>query len=1037
MRHLILLFSLFLFSIIVQAHNNYQKEHWIIESEENVQSRVSWTPDGVADIVATKGLTLWHKKKFSGNVTIEYDARILFNPQNTVTDNPAKEYQSKDINRLSDLNCFWMATDPATKDGSVLRNAKNRKGVFVNQYALSLYYLGYGGNHNKTTRFRRYDGDSRGITKASYRPQVLREYTDSKHLLLPNHWYHIKIQQIDGHARYYIDGECIVDYVDTNPLTEGYFGFRTTLAHAQIKNFTYSETPLMSPIHIDWIGTKTNAIPLPQTFGVPFAQGEVLPNQNFSLTNNAGISIPFDTWTLASWPDGSVKWKAFSAVIPKETSFCNLSMIGQKHKNSQSNTARNVKYSSLDNLLARKEGNQIILSNGNSRLYIPISGPMVIDSILTSDNRTSGSTWIECNGKHLAAHHAEIEQNGNVRSCVRITGDNFTVRLYAYRGNDRIKVVHTLHVDSSLNASGIKSLGMRTHVAMHDPDYKRSVIFPLEQRIQNMDVKPLIARRPINMDEHGNPADSRSQKMIDAIASWDGFRLSQLSPNGFSIRKRATEKSPWIGTIEGHRAPGIVSIGDTHSSVSFAVKDFWQSYPSTIQVDGARTSEATVSLWLWSPESEPMSFEHYDTIAHTLEAAYEDVQEGMSTADGIARTTTLYIIPSSMPITQVGEHPMITIDEPYAMMPTPEYLHRKRAFGYWSLPEGNTVDQTIDSILHKMNIERERHSWYGYFNYGDVMHSYDASRDEWRYDVGGYAWDNTELGTNAMLWYGFLRSADPALWEMAEAMTRHTAEVDCYHSGPHASLGSRHNVSHWGCGAKEARISQAFWNRFYYYLTADERTGDLMTEVKDADQLLYTLDPMRLAQPRSLYPCTAPARLRVGPDWLAYAGNWFTEWERTGNKHYYDKIVAGMQSISSLPHGLFSGPKALGYDPSTGIITWEGDSTMQNTNHLLSIMGGFEMMNEMMLSFNIPSWNKVWLEHAMEYKHKALTISRNSFRIPRLQAYGYWQTGSLLHKQNAWDDLLKHTPFSDSQHFFTNDAATWVLDAIFMNEVAK
>ena len=38
-----------------------------------------------------------------------------------------------------------------------------------------------------------------------------------------------------------------------------------------------------------------------------------------------------------------------------------------------------------------------------------------------------------------------------------------------------------------------------------------------------------------------------------------------------------------------------------------------------------------------------------------------------------------------------------------------------------------------------------------------------------------------------------------------------------------------------------------------------------MTEVKDADQKLYTLDPMRLAQPRSQYPCTAPARLRIVP----------------------------------------------------------------------------------------------------------------------------------------------------------------------------
>ena len=171
------------------------------------------------------------------------------------------------------------------------------------------------------------------------------------------------------------------------------------------------------------------------------------------------------------------------------------------------------------------------------------------------------------------------------------------------------------------------------------------------------------------------------------------------------------------------------------------------------------------------------------------------------------------------------------------------------------------------------------------------------------------------------LWYSFLRTGREDIWRMAEAMTRHTAEVDVYHIGPNAGLGSRHNVSHWGCGAKEARISQAAWNRFYYYLTTDERCGDLMTEVKDADQKLYELDPMRLAQPRSEYPCTAPARLRIGPDWLAYAGNWMTEWERTGNTVYRDKIVAGMKSIAALPNRIFTGPKALGFDPATGILS--------------------------------------------------------------------------------------------------------------------
>ena len=116
---------------------------------------------------------------------------------------------------------------------------------------------------------------------------------------------------------------------------------------------------------------------------------------------------------------------------------------------------------------------------------------------------------------------------------------------------------------------------------------------------------------------------------------------------------------------------------------------------------------------------------------------------------------------------------------------------------------------------------------------------------------------------------------------MAEAMTRHTSEVDVYHLGRFNMLGSRHNVRHWGDGAKELRISQAAYHRFYHYLTTDERIGDLMHAVVDADYQLIEIDPMREAQPRT-GPIPYPARIRGGPDWLACVANWMTEWERTG-----------------------------------------------------------------------------------------------------------------------------------------------------------
>lgn len=943
-----------------------QEEEWKIEAEDGVGSAI-WKKN-TCDIDAPKGFTLWNKNMMEGNIRIEYEARIVAD----------KKYKDKEGKvRISDLNCFVLA-DKCGGFG----------GKFVNNYALSMYYVGYGGNWNSTTRFRRYEGDSRGVDSAQYRPIILKEYTDAEHLLKGNHWYKIKIEMKDGRFRYYIDNELLVDYVDPKPLTKGYFGFRTTLSHAQLRNFKYEcSSPDNEPIIIRSIsGQKTSQKGI-VTFGVPFAQGEKNDNDftvraiNRENEHSSPIDqVPYSTWRLASWPDGSAKWQAFSVLVPKGCDSLSITKTRQSiHWNPQP---------------------------------MPEVPPF----------------YVTVNGKIQPIVSKTYERDDYLRDIKKYSGKNFIIRTYENCLTTEVKLVHTLLVDSTLNKEGLNELSIHFKVPMHGEAYERYVQF---EGNKSMSVQPLIARRPINLETN----DAITQNMIKNIAKWDGFRLSQLSPNGYSVRKRATSVSPWIGTIEGHRHNGQVAIGDSTSCMSFRLKDFWESYPSTLQVDNARSDTAIVTISLYSPEAEPYSFEHYDTIAHTLEAAYEDVQPGLSTAWGIGRTSTI-LIQNSQFIIHNGEEGEM---EELRFCCIPEYLHRKRAFGIWSLPtieneRDSLIESTLDSIMSFYEKEIERNGWYGYFNYGDVMHAYDASRDEWRYDVGGFAWDNTELGTPAMLWYQFLRTGDPKVWRMAEAMTRHCSEVDTYHLGPHAGLGSRHNVTHWGCGAKEARISEAWWNRFYYYLTADDRIGDIMHEVVDTDTLLYTLDPMRLAQPREQYPCSAPARLRIGPDWLGYASNWFTEYERNGNKSYLDKTINGMTSIANLPYGFYQGPLALGYDPKTGIISTDMPEAL-SSNHLMSIMGGFELINEMEMSIPHPQFYATWLAHNKEYKENALKIRKNKFLIPRLSAYAGWRLGDDRLKKQAWDDLLNHIPLAPKPQIWTNDCATWSMDAIFLKEV--
>ena len=194
---------------------------WQVESE-SPDYKVTFLGD-TCEISAPLGLTLWRKEKMEGDIAIEYDACVMD--------------EGRPGDRLSDLNCFWMASDPKEKD--IWTRMKWRTGNFSKTYSLQLYYVGYGGNHNSTTRFRRYDGDEAGIRDKNSRPAILKEYTDKPHLLTANKWYHIKLQNTGGRVRYYIDGELLVDYRDPNPLTEGWFGFRTTESRVRIANFKY------------------------------------------------------------------------------------------------------------------------------------------------------------------------------------------------------------------------------------------------------------------------------------------------------------------------------------------------------------------------------------------------------------------------------------------------------------------------------------------------------------------------------------------------------------------------------------------------------------------------------------------------------------------------------------------------------------------------------------------------------------------------------------------------------------------------------
>lgn len=192
------------------------EDNWIIEQQAG--GKVEFNNKAM-EITDAKGCTVWFKHKLKAPIQIEYDVIVID--------------RKGQFDRVSDLNCFWMANDPKNPT-DFFKESKNRKGFFPNYHELTMYYVGYGGHNNSKTRFRRYDGN--------YERPLLAEHDLSakKFMIVPNKKMHITLIVNKNHVQYIRDEEVIFEYQDENPYSNGYFGIRTVENHMKIENLKIS-----------------------------------------------------------------------------------------------------------------------------------------------------------------------------------------------------------------------------------------------------------------------------------------------------------------------------------------------------------------------------------------------------------------------------------------------------------------------------------------------------------------------------------------------------------------------------------------------------------------------------------------------------------------------------------------------------------------------------------------------------------------------------------------------------------------------------
>lgn len=861
------------------------------------------------------------------------------------------------------------------------------------------------------------------------------------------------------------------------PLTRREFVRKTTLVAAATQLATSlratesapgAAAAPIDPNTLHWLEGGVPTVMPGTCWGMPWPRGRHGRETLFALRTGSGVAVPVQTRPLATWPDGSLKWTAHA--IPADAPVAADYRIAP---GSPATTPRPV--------TVVEHTDTIEVDTGVIRVVLGRQGNTLIRAITRDGREIARDGRLICRCEHRADSavvrieeftgeitKVTVEQAGPVRAVVKLEGRHtpaggalpgagqpggrtgwlpFVVRLYFHAGGAMVRLMHTIIFDGDAQKDFIAGLGVTFAVplrgALHDRHVRFSgqddgVFAEAVRGITGLRRDPGAAIREAQLAGRATPPmaewNQQVADRVDYIAAYADWTLVQPNCDGFTIRKRTRDGFTWLNSAQGQRAGGLGYVGTPTGGVAFGLRNFWQSYPAQLDIRGATGEAATVTAWMWAPEAGAMDLRPYhdglgqDTFDKQynggLEITYEDYEPGFNSPEGVARTSELHLwcVAATPERIQLAAMQRV-LSAPPQLVSSPHYLQQCGVFGeLWSPVDRSTparavVEDRLAAHFDFYQGQREQHRWYGFWNYGDVMHTYDADRHEWRYDVGGFAWDNSELSTDLWLWLYFLKSGRADVFRFAEAMTRHTGEVDVHHIGRFAPLGSRHNVQHWGCSAKQLRISTATNRRYYYYLTGDERVGDLMREQVEAGHALLRIPPGRkLAsavtagdQARGASENATKVGLSFGTDWGSLAGAWLTEWERTGDPRMLGRLSESMRTIGAQPNGFFTTGATLNLE--TGAFAVPKDSGV-SVSHLNAVFGLVEVCAELIQLIDIPAFRTAWLDYCIYYNAPvAEQVKRFGQALKgvglqqghsRLTAYAAWKKSDAALAQRAW-----------------------------------